>query len=1103
MAKVSEISSQSSSIIGSSPETPPLPPPSDSLTAKEKLPPAAMHTAVAQGKPTNSSPVVKTSPNPGSTESPGQKVNLHLKALNAVLEYALHATLQDPSMKMSIDDDHSLYRVNIEAEEINSNNISEVICSVLTEQNFSDNNGAIGYLTGCYRRLLSKEGTLVTEKIRDEFNSCKRQIVSFIASSMMVPEMFDQNSANSIDNFARLLLTSSDAQAVMLNSLLRDLVEELTQQGSLDDIIGKITDILFDAISVQPTQGIRSVMDDYSSMIAAIRKLASCDKRVSSVITQHEKFLLSAQLRTSEAPSLPPMMINDPRAIERYGVRGAAVPNATILGIILRSVPDLHDREMHRMFGEAHRQSGQIIQGHMTTIRKILISNQTAAAEIILALLKAGNKSKEITLQWIIDAVSLNREAEKGQPSPLLAANSRYLTNLGAVMLQLCRPIVTDIEKIKKIEWEYIGSEEGSIIYPADVTKIFITEADARSIPLSSASFNFITQSFFLCWRALHLGVVKLCDGYINELRRLEHYRGGLDTNDPQAVFALISKIITDAQLLEPTLIQDLMLFCSAAATAFVRFFDTDQASKEASASWLVQPHTLSSIQLRILKLLPEHLIDDLLSILLLIGRVDPPALSKAPLDSMLSLIIFFLRRPWAVKSPHLRAMFGLVLMQVYLPSSEKSPGDYWTHQSAIRDGPHSNLLLNHSDCQHFLAPALLLLYGDVERTGFYDKLTNRRSIMIVLKHLWTLPTHRSAFRGIVSSFDEYDASLASSITMSEHNSQEGPSQSSSTSQQSQNYFVRFANGMMNEANSLVASTMEKLSEIKKIQDDMKSADWNRKSEDERKQIMEKYEQSERECRGSAGLCLETLNMLTYLTSDEVIREPFVNDDSILSQFIDTLLSVLFKLIGPKSLEIKVDNMESYNFQPKPMLREIAMAMLNFADIPKFQRAVRMNTFYKNDKEFRKAIDTIHRLHLLQPAEEEKLNQLIQAFAKIEDYVEALKTLENEAPDEFLDALMFTIMKDPVLLPTSQSIVDRATISRQLLNNEIGRFLFARQSLSNLMVFLIYLINVCLDPFNRKPLKMDMVIPQPELKERISSWLQSKLGAQFSLSDAL
>jgi hypothetical protein len=60
-----------------------------------------------------------------------------------------------------------------------------------------------------------------------------------------------------------------------------------------------------------------------------------------------------------------------------------------------------------------------------------------------------------------------------------------------------------------------------------------------------------------------------------------------------------------------------------------------------------------------------------------------------------------------------------------------------------------------------YLAPALLLMYGDVERTGlppsanddcsppegFYEKLVNRRSIMVVLRHLWTLAPHRPAFR--------------------------------------------------------------------------------------------------------------------------------------------------------------------------------------------------------------------------------------------------------------------------------------------------------------------------------------------------------------------
>ena len=38
-----------------------------------------------------------------------------------------------------------------------------------------------------------------------------------------------------------------------------------------------------------------------------------------------------------------------------------------------------------------------------------------------------------------------------------------------------------------------------------------------------------------------------------------------------------------------------------------------------------------------------------------------------------------------------------------------------------------------------------------------------------------------------------------------------------------------------------------------------------------------------------------------------------------------------------------------------------------------------------------------------------------------------------DAPDEFIDPLTFTLMDDPVTLPTSGIIMDRATIARHLL----------------------------------------------------------------------
>lgn len=58
---------------------------------------------------------------------------------------------------------------------------------------------------------------------------------------------------------------------------------------------------------------------------------------------------------------------------------------------------------------------------------------------------------------------------------------------------------------------------------------------------------------------------------------------------------------------------------------------------------------------------------------------------------------------------------------------------------------------------------------------------------------------------------------------------------------QDTNKFVRFANGLMNESNSLVASVMEKLPEIRTTQLQMRdAAQWGALSESQRNQITDR-----------------------------------------------------------------------------------------------------------------------------------------------------------------------------------------------------------------------------------------------------------------------
>ena len=78
----------------------------------------------------------------------------------------------------------------------------------------------------------------------------------------------------------------------------------------------------------------------------------------------------------------------------------------------------------------------------------------------------------------------------------------------------------------------------------------------------------------------------------------------------------------------------------------------------------------------------------------------------------------------------------------------------------------------------------------------------------------------------------------------------------------------------------------------------------------------------------------------------------------------------------------------------------------------------------------------------------------------------------DDAPDEFLDPLMFNLMEDPVELPDSHTIIDRITIKRHLLNDPH-------------------------DPFNRAPLALEQVITRDDIKQQIEDYKQEKMALKM------
>jgi ubiquitin conjugation factor E4 B len=96
--------------------------------------------------------------------------------------------------------------------------------------------------------------------------------------------------------------------------------------------------------------------------------------------------------------------------------------------------------------------------------------------------------------------------------------------------------------------------------------------------------------------------------------------------------------------------------------------------------------------------------------------------------------------------------------------------------------------------------------------------------------------------------------------------------------------------------------------------------------------------------------------------------------------------------------------------------------------------------YYDGGAPLEKAISTVSKLRIVNADDVLRLSSLLEGVRSLEKASVSLASLTAEAPEEFLDQLLYTIMRDPVRLPTSGNILDRLTISQHLLNDETGLF---------------------------------------------------------------
>ncbi|XP_036387289.1 ubiquitin conjugation factor E4 B isoform X4 [Megalops cyprinoides] len=659
----------------------------------------------------------------------------------------------------------------------------------------------------------------------------------------------------------------------------------------------------------------------------------------------------------------------------------------------------------------------------------------------ILHNILLNGETREAALNYMAALVNRNVKKAQMQTDDKLVSTDGFMLNFLWVLQQLSMKI-----KLETVDPFYIFHPKCRLSVSNEETRLKATMEELKSWlaelhddPSRFSEPKFPTECFFLTLHAHHLSILPGCRRYIRRLRAIRElnrtveelknsesqwkdsplatrHREMLKRCKTQLKKLVRCKACADAGLLDESLLRRCLQFYSMVIQLILRIVDPEY------------PHITLPLNPEIPKsfaALPEFYIEDVAEFLLFVVQYSPQVLYEPCTQDIVTFLVVFICSQNYIRNPYLIAKLVEVL---FVTNPAVQP----------RTQRFSEMMENHPLSVKQLVPALMKFYTDVEHTGatseFYDKFTIRYHISTIFKSLWQNIGHHGTF------LEEFNSGKQ---------------------------FVRYINMLINDTTFLLDESLESLKRIHEVQEEMKNKEqWDQLPREQQQSRQSQLTQDERVSRSYLALATETVDMFHILTKQ--VQKPFLRPE--LGPRLAAMLNFnLQQLCGPKCRDLKVENPEKYGFEPKKLLDQLTDIYLQL-DCARFAKAIADDQRSYSRELFEEVISKMKKAGIKSTIAIEKFKLLSE---KVEEIVARNSQSEidySDAPDEFKDPLMDTLMTDPVRLP-SGNIMDRAIILRHLLNSPT-------------------------DPFNRQPLTENMLESVPELKERIQAWMREKQGAR-------
>lgn len=653
-----------------------------------------------------------------------------------------------------------------------------------------------------------------------------------------------------------------------------------------------------------------------------------------------------------------------------------------------------------------------------------------------------NGETRDLALNYMAALVNYNVKKAQLQTDDKLVSTDGFMLNFLWVLQQLSMKI-----KLETVDPCYIFHPRCRLAVSPEETRLKATMEEVKGWlselhkdPSKFSEPKFPTECFFLTLHAHHLSILPSCRRYIRRLRAIRElnrtveelknsegqwkdsplasrHREMLKRCKTQLKKLVRAKACADVGILDENLLRRSLQFYSTVIQLILRMVDPAYPNMTLP----LNPDVPKSFAA-----LPEFYIEDVAEFLLFVVQYSPQVLFEPCVQDIVAFLVVFICSQNYIRNPYLIAKLVEVLF-VTNPAVQPRTQRFF------------EMMENHPLSVKQLVPALMKFYTDVEHTGatseFYDKFTIRYHISTIFKSLWQNIAHHGTF-------------------MEEFNSGK--------------QFVRYINMLINDTTFLLDESLESLKRIHEVQEEMKNKEqWEQLPREQQQSRQSQLTQDERVSRSYLALATETVEMFHILTKQ--VQKPFLRPE--LGPRLAAMLNFnLQQLCGPKCRDLKVENPEKYGFEPKKLLDQLTDIYLQL-DCARFAKAIADDQRSYSRELFEEVISKMRKAGIKSSIAIEKFKLLSE---KVEEIVARNSQSEmdySDAPDEFKDPLMDTLMTDPVILP-SGNIMDRSIILRHLLNSPT-------------------------DPFNRQPLTESMLESVPELKERIHTWMREKQGGRF------